>query len=89
MSAILTPIQNPDNNFEVSAHHCPNSLIRELKYVFTLDDFTNIIAIPTFHKSLRDLVEMGDEVENEKDELLESVIDYFINCISIFIHHYL
>ena len=58
---------------DISAHICPKRLIKELQYVFPNCDITNVIAIPTMQFAKNELVNIGDEIEVEKDRLLERV----------------
>ena len=56
---------------DISAHVCPKNFIRELQFVFPEEDLTDVIAIPTMQNAKMDLVQVGDEIEIEKDRLLE------------------
>ena len=58
---------------DISAHICPKRFIKELQYVFPNCDLTNIIVIPTMQFAKNELVNIGDEIEVEKDRLLERV----------------
>lgn len=58
--------------FEVTVVTCPRAFVREVQMVFPGQDLANLIAIPTCQKSVRDLCEMGEDIEKEKDALLES-----------------
>ena len=58
---------------DISAHICPKRLTKELQYVFPNCDLTNVIAIPTMQFAKSELVNIGDEIEVEKDRLLERV----------------
>lgn len=64
-----------DLNLDISAHTCPNRFIKELQYVFPNTDISNVIAIPTMQFARNELVNIGDEIEVEKDRLLEKVND--------------
>lgn len=71
---ITNTFRNSSKSFEVSAHTCSSALLRELKNIFDQDfDPALITAIPTFQKSEHDLVEIGEAVEKEKDDLLNKV----------------
>jgi hypothetical protein len=59
---------------DISAHRCSKIFLRELRYVFPEEgDLSDIIAIPTMQWARADLVNVGDEIEAEKDRLLERV----------------
>lgn len=58
---------------DISAHVCPKRFIKELQYVFPNCDLTDVIAIPTMQFAKNELVNIGDEIEVEKDRLLERV----------------
>jgi hypothetical protein len=58
---------------DISAHICPKRFIKELQYVFPNCDLTDVIAIPTMQFAKNELVNIGDEIEVEKDRLLERV----------------
>ena len=60
-----------DIRMDISAHLCPKNFIRELQFVFPEEDLTDIIAIPTMQNAQMELVQVGDEIEVEKDRLLE------------------
>jgi hypothetical protein len=65
-----------DLNLDISAHTCPNRFIKELQYVFPNTDISNVIAIPTMQFARNELVNIGDEIEVEKDRLLEKVNNF-------------
>jgi Methylmalonic aciduria and homocystinuria type D protein len=58
---------------DISAHICPKRFIKELQYIFPNCDLTNVIVIPTMQFAKNELVNIGDEIEVEKDRLLERV----------------
>ena len=58
---------------DISAHNCPKRFVKELQYVFPNCDLTDVIAIPTMQFAKNELVNIGDEIEVEKDRLLERV----------------
>lgn len=64
---------------DISAHVCPKRFIKELQYVFPNCDLTDVIAIPTMQFAKNELVNIGDEIEVEKDRLLERV-SYMMTC---------
>lgn len=47
--------------------------MKELQYVFPNTDISGVIAIPTMQFAKNELVNIGDEIEVEKDRLLERV----------------
>mmetsp|Transcript_39010 Transcript_39010/g.105660 ORF Transcript_39010/g.105660 Transcript_39010/m.105660 type:complete len:250 (+) Transcript_39010:129-878(+) len=62
---------------EVSVCQCPKAMRRELKHVFTGKTVTDDwIAIPTNQHSEMDLVNVGDDVEFEKDRCLNVFMDF-------------
>ena len=56
---------------DVSAHRCPKNFLRELQFIFPTEDISNVLAIPTMQCARTELVRVGDDVEAEKDRLLE------------------
>lgn len=66
--------------FEVSVHESPRMLLRELKHVFPSQFLnktiksTTILTVITCQQSMMDLSQFGDEVDREKDRLLETFI---------------
>mmetsp|Transcript_8833 Transcript_8833/g.12418 ORF Transcript_8833/g.12418 Transcript_8833/m.12418 type:complete len:92 (-) Transcript_8833:306-581(-) len=63
------------NGMEVSVHSCPRQLVREIKHVFhdLSIDFSKCVAILTNQKANSDLVNVGEEIEEEKDRLLNVI----------------
>jgi hypothetical protein len=73
---VLSPIfwKEIGPSFEFSAHQCTKAVRRQLQHIFPEILTDEIIyAIPTLQRSKCDLVNIGDEVEKEKDALLENV----------------
>ena len=71
-----------DDPLECSVHTLPRPLLREFHHVFGekyLQDMPiqgeqfELLAIPTNQQARRDLVAVGDDVELEKDRLLNVV----------------
>ena len=59
---------------ECSVHRCPKALKRELERIFPDTEIgEDFLAIPTAQHAKMDLVRIGQEVEDEKDALLETV----------------
>lgn len=77
MSDILlspTTIVLPDgNSIEVSVHSTSRFFRNETQHIFQGIDLSELIAIPTMQRARYDLVNVGDEIEAEKDRLLETV----------------
>ena len=62
------------NAVQVSAHSVQSkSFIREAKYVFPAVDLSNLIVISTMQHARHDLVQIGEEIELEKDRLILTV----------------
>ena len=76
-----------DDPLECSVHTLPKPLLREFYHVFGekyLQDMPiqqgnqiELLAIPTNQQARRDLVAVGDDVELEKDRLL-NVVRFFL-----------
>jgi hypothetical protein len=66
--------RKPHNDgFEFSIHPCPPAFERELTHIFPDMNCEHIVAIPTMQHALCDLVDIGENVEFEKDRLLNEV----------------
>lgn len=77
---------------ECSLHTLPKPLMREFKHVFaekylngdtSMGGVVEILAIPTNQHARHDLVAVGDEIEAEKDRLLNCVgrqFCFFAKC---------
>lgn len=78
-----------EDPIECSVHTLPKPLIREFRHVFgekyqqdmdsMLEDGNNgfeLLAIPTNQQAREDLVAVGDEIEFEKDRLLNVFLDF-------------
>lgn len=77
-SIIIEPILlKTDSNFQISCHECTKAVRRQLQHIFpSLDDenqTVHIYAIITLQHSKYDLVNIGENIEIEKDNLLENV----------------
>jgi hypothetical protein len=60
---------------EYSVYSCPPNLHREVGSVLPMvPDLTKLLVIPTCQRAAMDLVQTGEDVEMEKDRLLEQVI---------------
>lgn len=73
----MLPTHKTALGMEFSVHEPPKSLKRELKLVFPGVDVEDLVIIPTCQHAIHDLVQMGQEIEQEKDRLLEVVISFF------------
>mgnify|MGYP000390650506 CR=1 FL=1 len=73
-----------DDPIECSVHTLPKPLIREFRHVFgekynedlMQDDGMELLAIPTNQQARQDLVAVGDEIELEKDRLLNVFLEF-------------
>ena len=71
---MLLPPTMTKQGLECSIHRCPKALKRELERIFPDTEIgEDFLAIPTAQHAKMDLVRIGQEVENEKDALLETV----------------
>lgn len=63
---------------QVSAHSIKSkSFLREAAFIFPPIDFKNgLIVIPTMQHAKEDLVKVGEEIEKEKDRLLETFFEF-------------
>jgi hypothetical protein len=92
---IATKASDEPNSLEISLHSLPKPLHREFHHVFneTYNDpkfhqgdqgeGVELLAIPTNQRARKDLVAVGDDVEAEKDRLLNvvSVAVFLLACI--------
>jgi hypothetical protein len=86
MAVLPSRVKDP---LEASVHTIPKPLMREFHHVFGesyLEDVMEVgdkelelLAIPTNQQARRDLVAVGDEVEEEKDRLLNVVRRLYIS----------
>lgn len=64
-------------SFEVSVHTLPRTVASEVAFIFpNIESPTELVAVLTAQKSNFELVEWGDEVAKEKDELLERFVGW-------------
>ena len=68
-----TIVLEDGNSIEVSIHSTSRYFRNETQHVFQGVDLSNLVAIPTMQRARYDLVNVGDEIEAEKDRLLETV----------------
>lgn len=52
---------------------CPKRFLMEVKSMFPDLDPETVLIVPTSQKSVLDLASFGEDVDKEKDELLEKV----------------
>lgn len=52
---------------------CPKRFLMEVKSIFPDIAPENVLIVPTCQKSVLDLASFGEDVDKEKDELLEKV----------------
>lgn len=81
---LLAPL-NTNDTIEASLHTLPRPLKRELNHVFDernlpfddiADSSAEFLAVPTNQPSRRDLVGVGEDVEAEKDRLLNNFMHF-------------
>ena len=77
-TTLLAPYKlvTPLGEMEVSAHMCRSPFINEAKTVLPNNDLANLICIPTMQHAREELVKIGDEIETEKDRLLENFMEF-------------
>lgn len=77
-STLLAPHKytTPLGEMEVSVHICRPPFIREVDMVLPNKDLKNLLCIPTMQHAREDLVKVGDEIELEKDRLLENFMEF-------------
>ncbi|GIL74692.1 hypothetical protein Vretimale_2326 [Volvox reticuliferus] len=61
-------------NMEYSIHHVPPTMKREILTVFPQVNLDKLLIVPTCQHAAVDLVKTGENVENEKDRLLEQFL---------------
>jgi hypothetical protein len=64
------------DDFGLAVVKSPKTVVRELVHVFPGVDLNEVISLPTVQKARHDLVKIGDEIEEEKDRLLETFMDF-------------
>lgn len=81
---LVSKVENSGDALECSVHTLPKQLSREFHHVFAHKyletsrpgQFLELLAIPTNQLARVDLVNIGDHVEQEKDRLLNTFIDF-------------
>lgn len=70
-------ITTSTGGIEVSVHDTRKAFLRELEFVLPGVSFENgILAIATMQQARFDLVQVGDDIEQEKDRLLETFMSF-------------
>eukprot|EP00850_Spirogloea_muscicola_P004193 SM000018S03558 [mRNA] locus=s18:34600:35835:+ [translate_table: standard] len=67
----LVDVRTTRSGMEYSVHSCPEHYKRELAAMFPGQDLGDVVIVPTCQRAAMELVRFGDEVEAEKDRLLE------------------
>ncbi|GAX79736.1 hypothetical protein CEUSTIGMA_g7177.t1 [Chlamydomonas eustigma] len=62
---------NSSFGLEYSVHLCPSKYSTEVSSVLPSADLSKLLIVPTCQRSVMDLVQTGEEVDVEKDRLLE------------------
>ena len=73
LRATLMPPTLLPNGLQVSVHECPRAIRRELALVLPGVDTEGLLVVPTCQRAAMDLVNVGPDVAQEKDDLLERV----------------
>ena len=80
MSTLIPPRQlawgEGGAGIEVSLHSLSDAVKRELRVMFPTIDVSSLVAMPTCQKARNDLVNIGQEIETEKDRLLECFMSF-------------
>eukprot|EP00232_Nephroselmis_pyriformis_P012742 CAMPEP_0182899376 /NCGR_PEP_ID=MMETSP0034_2-20130328/28042_1 /TAXON_ID=156128 /ORGANISM="Nephroselmis pyriformis, Strain CCMP717" /LENGTH=170 /DNA_ID=CAMNT_0025033403 /DNA_START=29 /DNA_END=541 /DNA_ORIENTATION=+ len=74
--APLVGVTKTIEDMEYSVHEVPRKHMDEMKTMFKGDDLTGMLIVPTCQKSALDVVRVGDEIEEEKDRLLERFVEW-------------
>jgi hypothetical protein len=61
---------------EVSMHQCRDAFLREMEMVLPGKPLENLLCVPTMQHAREDLVKVGDNIEVEKDRLLENFMAF-------------
>lgn len=80
MTTLIPPRQlvwgEGGGSIEVSLHTLSDAVKKELQVMFSSIDVSSLVAMPTCQKASYDLVNIGQEVEAEKDRLLECFMSF-------------
>lgn len=74
--APLVPVTTTLWGMEYSVHECPKRHKTEAEAVFPGVSYEGLLVVPTCQRSKMDLVNVGDTVEQEKDDLLERFFEF-------------
>ena len=67
----------PSGEIEVSVHETRKAFQREVEFVLPGVSLENgLLALATMQRARFDLVQVGDDIEQEKDRLLETFMDF-------------
>merc|ERR1712216_783603 len=72
----IVPVTETVFGMEYSVHECPKRYKDDMANIFPGVDTTGILIVPTCQNSAVDLVRVGEEVETEKDRLLERFCEW-------------
>lgn len=72
----VTEVMVTRGGMEYSVHSCPRQYRSDLAVIFPGQDPLSLLIVPTCQNSAMDLVRTGEEVEEEKDRLLETFADW-------------
>ena len=65
-----------NGDIEVSMHECRVPFLREMEMVLPGIGLQGLLCIPTMQHSREDLVKIGENIETEKDRLLENFMGF-------------
>ncbi|CAI7837574.1 unnamed protein product, partial [Closterium sp. NIES-54] len=68
----LTDVLRTSAGLEYSVHSCPRQYKQDMESLFPGQDVSKLLILPTQQRARVDLVNTGEEVEKEKDRLLET-----------------
>jgi len=83
---LLPPTYDDLHQIEYSMHTCSPATQRELKAVFpslAKEGYDKVIIIPTFQRSTVDLVNVGPDVEAEKERLLDNFMHWANSIVKL------
>eukprot|EP00238_Polyblepharides_amylifera_P014948 CAMPEP_0196580022 /NCGR_PEP_ID=MMETSP1081-20130531/26406_1 /TAXON_ID=36882 /ORGANISM="Pyramimonas amylifera, Strain CCMP720" /LENGTH=176 /DNA_ID=CAMNT_0041899773 /DNA_START=37 /DNA_END=567 /DNA_ORIENTATION=- len=75
-ASTVVDVTNTAYGMEYSVHDVPKRFKEELGCIFPGLDLTGLLIIPTCQNSAVDLVRVGEEIETEKDRLLERFMEW-------------
>lgn len=71
---MLTDVHTTASGMEYSVHKCPQQYKSDLAAMFPGVAASEVLIVPTCQNSAVDLVRTGDDIEREKDRLLEEFV---------------